>query len=222
MAMGCTNVTIGGILNLNTATVTGDRNLTIQPGGVVNGGSGSINLAGNWSNTGAFAAGTSTVSFTDNAPCASSSTITGPTTFFNLSMVSSTGKTYAFQAGTTTVVGGLLTIQGNAGTSIKIVSTAPGSAANLSLATGGSQNILHVGVTDNHATGQVLAPGQVNEGGGGNTDGWFAGAAAPLFTQVPTLGEMGLLLLILMLGAAGMSAVARARPQSNSQVRSRK
>jgi hypothetical protein len=223
-ALGCTDIIVGGTLNLNTATVTGVRNVTIQPGGVINGGSGSIALAGNWSNTGSFVAGTSTVSFVDNAPCAPSSTITGSTTFFNLSLVSSTGKVYAFQAGATTTVNGLLTILGIAGTSIKIVSTAPGSPANLFLAPGGSQNILHVGVTDNDATGQFLAPGQANEGGGADVIDWF-GAAATLggeLTQVPTLGEMSLLLLILMLGAIGMSGVARLRPESNSQVRSRK
>ena len=222
MALGCTDIVVGGTLNLNTATVTGVRNVTIQPGGTVNGGSGSIAVTGNWSNTGSFVAGTGTVSFVDNAACAPTSTITGSTTFFNLSLAGSTGKTYAFQAGATTTVSKLLTILGGAATSVKIVSTAPGSAANLSLAPAGTQNIQHVGVTDNHATGQVLAPGLANEGGGGNTDGWFTAAVAGPLTQVPTLGEMGLLLLILMLGAAGMSAIARARPESNSQVRSRK
>jgi hypothetical protein len=188
---------------------------------VINGGSASVTLAGNWSNTGSFVAGTSTISFVDNAACATLSAINGTTTFFNLSLVSSTGKFYEFQAGSTTTVTGLLTVQGTAGTSIKIISTLPGLAANLTLAPGGTQNIQHVGVSDNHATGQTLAPGQTNEGGGTNTDGWFAASVAGS-QQVPTLGEMGLLLLILMLGAAGMTAVARMQPQSNSQVRSRK
>ena len=222
MDLGCTDIIVGGTLNINTATVTGVRSVTIQGGGVIDGGSGSITLVGNWSNAGSFVPGTSSVSFIDNAACAAASTITGNTTFFNLSLVSTTGKVYSFQSGSTTRVNGLITIQGTAATSIKLVSTVPGSVANLLLAPGGTQNILHVGVTDIRAIGQVLAPGQTNQGGGGDAPGWFLGAvAAAGANPIPTLGEMNLLLLILMLGAAGMAAFARVRPKSNRQARSR-
>jgi hypothetical protein len=210
--LGCSDIVIGGTLQVNSGTVINVRNVTIQAGGVIDGGVGTITLAGNWSNSGSFVPGTSTVSFVDNAACAPSSTISGSTTFYNLSLVSSSGKIYAFQAGSSQIVLNLLTITGVAGTPIKITSTVPGVQATLNLAPGGSQNIAHVGVIDNWAIGQPLAPGQGNEGGGANVRGWFG---LPLNAAIPALDVGNLLLLMLVLGAMGMTAVARVRPKSN-------
>ena len=78
-----------------------------------------------------------------------------------------------FQVGTTQSIAGLLEIVGTTGKPIQFRSGTLGQVANINLLPGGTQSILHVGVTDVWATGQHLAPNQTNEGGGGNAFNWF-------------------------------------------------
>jgi hypothetical protein len=210
--LGCTDITVAGNLQVGSAPITTVRDVTIQagttPDGTLDGGAGSITLAGNWSNSGIFIPGTSSVFFVDNPPCAASSTLSGNTTFYNLSLVSSLGKTYAFTAGTTQTILHALTIQGTLAHPIQIVSTVPGEQAFINLAPGGTQNIAHVGVSDNWATGQPLAPSLTSEGGTGNSRGWFGVA---LSSPIPTLGPGGMALLVLILAGVGVFFAPRRR-----------
>ncbi len=65
MNMNCQDVIEGGgTLNLQSGTLQDVRNLTIQSGGVLNGGSALIIMNGKWTNNGTFNPGTSTVEFT--------------------------------------------------------------------------------------------------------------------------------------------------------------
>jgi hypothetical protein len=182
MDLGCTDMTVAGNLQVGSAPITSVHNVTIQagtsPDGTLDGGSGSITLAGNWSNNGTFIPGTSSVFFVDDSGCATSSTLSGNTTFYNLSLVSSLGKAYTFTSGTTQAILNALTIQG-----IQITSGVPGSPGFINLAPGGTQNISHVGVSDNWATGQPLAPLLTNEGGTGNSRGWFG---IPMNLNIPS------------------------------------
>lgn len=212
--LGCGDIVVAGALQIGGGLARNVRNVTIQPGGTLDGGSGTITLSGNWSNTGSFVAGTSTVSFVDAAGCSTTSTITGNTTFFNLSLVSTAGKTYAIQAGSTQTIAGNLTIQGVSGTPIRIVSTNPGFQASTDLLPGGTQSILHVDVRDNWGVGQVLAPGQTNEGNGTNFPGWFGALVAAIV--VPTLDWAGLALLAILVVGLGMVA-ARYRGANGNQ-----
>jgi exosortase sorting signal-containing protein len=210
--LGCTDITVAGNLQVGSALITTVRDVTIQagtpPDGTLDGGSGSITLAGNWSNSGAFFPGTSSVFFVDNPGCAASSTLSGNTTFYNLSLVSSLEKIYTFTAGTTQTILHALTIQGTLAHPIQIASSVPGDPGFINLASGGTQNISHVGVSDNWATGQPLAPSLTSEGGTGNSRGWFGVA---LNTPIPALGTGGMALLALILAGFGVFFAPRRR-----------
>ena len=199
--LACTDVVVAGTLFVASGSLVNVRNLTIQPGGTISGDSGLIQVGGNWNNSGTFTAGTSTVRFVDS--CGStSSTIGGSTAFFNARFVSSIGKNYVFQVGTTQTIAGVLEIQGTTANPIQFRSSAPGQVANINLLPAGTQSILHVGVTDVHATGQHLAPHQTNEGGGGNALNWFGGPPPPLHganVAIPTLGDGALAALAALL-----------------------
>ncbi len=86
-----------------------------------------------------------------------------------------------FAVGSTQTITGVLEITGTAPQPIQFRSSAPGQVAFINLTGTGTQQIVHVGVTDVWATGQWLAPGQQNEGGGGNANRWFG---------IPPTGEM--------------------------------
>jgi hypothetical protein len=206
--LACTDLIVGGTLHVDTATMTNIRHVTIQPGGVLDGGAGTVRLGGDWTNGGAFTAAASHVEFRDLCSL-SFSTLGGATTFANLSFVSAIGKTYRFTAGQTQTVGGILEIAGSASQPIQIRSTTPGTAAFLNLLSGGTQQIQHVGVTDNWATGQWLAPTLTNEGGGGNANRWFGGSPPGGISPIPTAGAGTLAALATLLGLFGAWAVQR-------------
>ncbi len=75
--------------------------MTIDPAGVVNGNSATLEVAGDWDNAGTFNAGTSTVALVDGCGLASA-VVAGDTTFANLEMMTTTGFLYSFMAGSTT------------------------------------------------------------------------------------------------------------------------
>lgn len=171
LGLGGTNLQLAGSFTSGSGIINDAANVGIQSGGVLDAGSGTLTLFGNWSNAGTFNAGTSTVNFADGST--DPSLIDGNTTFYNASFVSSVGKTYAFAVGSTQTIQGLLTILGNAAKGIQFASTSAGQVAFIDLLGGGSQNIDFVGVSDVHATGQHLAPTKTNDGGTGNDLGWF-------------------------------------------------
>jgi hypothetical protein len=200
--LGCTDLIVAGTLQLGNGQVLNARNVTVQPGGALNGGSGTIALGGNWSNSGIFVAGIGTVQFGDLCAIASA-TVSGSSSFANARFVSSIGKNYVFAVGSTQTITGVLEITGTASQPIQFRSSAPGQVAYINLTATGTQQIVHVGVTDVWATGQWLAPGQQNEGGGGNANRWF-GIPQSSEIPVPTLSTLmqGLLATLLAVAAA--------------------
>ncbi len=210
--LGCTDITVAGNLHDGSAAISNVRNVTILPGaapdGTLDGGSGSITLAGNWTNSGTFIPGTSSVLFVDNIGCATASTIGGSTTFNNLSLFSGVGKAYTLPPGTTQTIIHALTIQGAPGNPLQITSGVPDSTGYINLASGGTQSIVHVGVSDNWAIGQPLAPLLANEGGAGNSRGWFG---VPVTVPVPALGATGIGLLALLIAVSGLFLAPRRR-----------
>jgi hypothetical protein len=203
--LSCTDVVVAGTLNVDTGALKNVRNLTIQPGGVVNGGSGLIEIGGNWSNSGNFVAGSSTVNFRELCG-AGPATISGNTTFSAVSFVSAIGRTYTFTVGSTQTITTLLQISGTQANPIQFKSSSSGQVASINLLTGGTQQIQNVGVTDVWATGQWLAPLGHNAGGGGNAQRWFGnpviGGAAKA-TPIPTLDYGALAALATFLAVAG-------------------
>ncbi len=199
--LGGTNLQASGSVILGSGNINDAANIDIPSGGSLDAGSGTLTLSGNWSNAGSFNAGTSTVNFVDGGT--DPSIISGDTTFYNASFISSVGKTYAFVVGSTQTIQGLLTILGTSSQGIQFASTTAAQVAFIDLLQGGSQNIDFVGVSDVHATGQHLAPTKTNDGGTGNDLGWFGnypagGGASVAPTPVLSIFAAFLLALILL------------------------
>jgi hypothetical protein len=199
--LACTDLVVAGTLQLGAGQVLNARHVVIQAGGVVDGGSGTLELGGDWTNGGGFLAGTGTVRFADLCGL-TSATIAGNNEFRNARFVSATGKTYVFAIGATQTVTGVLQISGTTPQPIQFRSSVPGQVAYINLTGTGTQQIQHVGVTDVWATGQWLAPGQQNEGGGGNANRWFGNPQLPA-VEIPMLGAGALALLAALLALSG-------------------
>jgi len=195
LGVGCTDMTVGGNLQLGSGAVFSIRDMRILAGSI-DAGSGTLTLGGNWDNQGSFIAGSSLVSIVD--ACAPAAGFSGPSTFYDLSLVSSIGKRITILPGQTQTVLHALTIIGTLANPIQIQSGVPGRPGFLQLDAFATQNISHVGVSDNWATGQPLAPTLSNEGGTGNSLGWF-GVALDGVRPVPAIGNWGLALLTIMM-----------------------
>jgi len=196
--LGCADLTIAGTLSAGTAGFAQARDVTIDPTGLVNGDSAMLQVAGDWDNSGAFNAGTSTVQLVDGCGL-TSAVIAGDTTFANLDMTTSSGKLYSFTSGSTQTVTTSLTLMGeDSGDQLKIRSTLAGSEAFLDLQ-GASQSAAHVDVQDNHAIGAPLEllGASIKRA---NTLGW-------LNLAVPALSLLGLVGLGAILVASGRRAL---------------
>lgn len=136
-------------------TVNGDLTITV---GILDTNNSNINVAGSWSNSGNFTAGTGAVQFTS----ASQSDITGTTTFYDLTVDTNAAgaKTVRFGAGQEQTVSHTLTLKGYAGKVLTIRSTTDSTDAFLKLQVGGTQSLDYLDVYDNNASnGQTLAGG---------------------------------------------------------------
>jgi hypothetical protein len=206
--LACTDLIVAGTLQVASGTVLNARHVTIQAGGTIDGGSGTIALGGDWTNAGQFVAGTSAVRFRDLCSLTAAS-VRGSTSFSTASFVTASGRNFVFDVGATQTVNAVLEIAGTASLPIQFRSAVPGQVGYINLVPSGTQLIQHVGVTDVWATGQWLAPSLTNEGGGGNANRWFGagGAAAP----IPTLADFALLALAALLAATGAWSVRRQR-----------
>ncbi len=205
----CTELRVSGTLNLANGKIINARSVSIDPGGVINAGAGQIEIGGSWSNAGLFNAGSSTVSFVD-IPCSDPArAIVGQNNFFNLAIQSTTGQATRFGAGQTQSVAGNLTFIGTPSQPLSLLSTVPDNPWMISLASpNGTQNISEVAVSDSVATGQWLAPFQVNRIAG-VTSGWFQQPDLP----VPSTSTIAILLLILLIAIISRQWVSR-RPDS--------
>jgi hypothetical protein len=195
--LGCTDVVVSGTLQVNSGQLKNVRSVTINPGGAIDGGSGLIEVGGNWTNSGTFIAGSGAVNFRDLCSFGNA-VVMGSTTFSRVSFATGSGKNYVFAVGSTQTVKSLLQITGTAPQPIQFRSSLPGQVAFMDLLIGGTQQIQHVGVTDVWATGQWLAPFLTNEGGGGNARRWF-GVPNDAVVPIPTLHRTAILALAALL-----------------------
>lgn len=159
MDLDCGDLVISGTLNLNTGAYTNVGNVVINSGGVLNGDSGSISLSGDWTNNGGTTnPGSSQVTF--NTDCGNDTiNVAGNSSFFNLTVQTTTGRQITFEAGSTTTVQGHLVMNGtgdenNPANLLKIRSSSPGNPA--FLVVDGTYAITQVDVQDNHA----ILPGE--------------------------------------------------------------
>jgi hypothetical protein len=206
LALADVLIPAGGSIALGGGRLDNVGNLSIA--GTLDAGTGGISLAGDWTRTGTFVPGTSTVSFIDGG--LGQSNLTGDTDFHALSLVSSTGKTYVIESSRTLRVAAGLTIRGLAGSPIQVASPDPSRVAFVNLAAAGTQDIEFVGVSNVHASGQPLAPTQSNQGGTGNARGWFGSLLMAPF-PVPGLSPLALLVLGLLMIATAMRRARRSR-----------
>ncbi len=184
--LGCSDLVVSGTMNTDSASVAQAVDVNIASGGTLNGGSGTLDVTGNWTRTGTFNAGTGRVNFIDGCGT-TSSTISGASTFNDLQLTTSTGKQVFFEAGQTTTVSGTVTLAGASGNLLEIRSTVDGSEAFLDLAQAATG--VRVDVKDNHAIGAPVAllSGSVISG---NADGWVLRVLLPGLTLLG-LGVLG-------------------------------
>lgn len=219
--LACSDLVVGGTVRVQSGAVRNVRNVTIQSGGAIDGGSGVIQVGGNWTASGSFVAGTGEVDFRDLCGVGAAS-ISGNTTFFRASFVSTTSKNYIFGVGSTQRILSVLEISGATPSPIQFRSATPGQVASIDLVNSGTQLIQHVGVTDVWSTGQCLAPGQSNEGGGGNAKNWFicssGGGGGSTPASIPALDAAALLALGALLAGSGLWFVRRATARRKEAV----
>ncbi|MEO7936210.1 MAG: hypothetical protein ABIR27_08120 [Dokdonella sp.] len=192
IALGTSNVDLGGTLNVGSGQIVGIASLMAQAGAVLAGGSGLIELSDDWSMLGTFDAGTGTVRFID--ALTSTSNLRGSNAFHALSLISVIGKHIVLEPGSIQRISQLLEIQGTAAQPIQIERLPGGAVANIDLAPPATQLISHVGVSNVYAIGEPLAPDLSNEGGSGNANGWFGALPEPPL-PLPASSPFSLLIL---------------------------
>lgn len=210
--VGATGLSIGAgsTMQLGDALLSlGCNDLHIEPAGTLQAQASTIELAGTWDNRGTFEAGTGTVLLDDGCGAPEIASVLGSNTFFDLRVITSTGKTVLFEAGATQTILDGLTLMGAPGNRLVIRSTMPGQQAFLNLLPSASQLIDYVDVADNGATGQVLVMNtevSAHSVDRGNTSRWFfAGKPA-----APALSAWALGLLFTGLSTVGLWRLRRA------------
>jgi len=213
---GATGLSIGAgsTVQLGDALLAlGCNDLLIEPAGTLQAQASTIRLAGNWDNRGTFDAGTGTVLLEDGCGAPEIASVLGSNTFFDLRIITSTGKTVRFEAGVTQRILDGLRLMGAPGELLVIRSSIPGQKAFLDLAPTASELIDYVDVAGTGATGRLLAPGPAaahHSIDSGNTTGWFFVPAA----SAPVVSGIGLAALVLLLLGVGMRQYAHAADQS--------
>lgn len=129
-----------------------------------------MNVGKDWNNSAAFTAGTSVVTLDGAAQ-----TMTGTTTFYDLTKVSTTLDTLTFSADGTDEqhVTHKLTLQGASGNLLSLLKSGANPQAELNLHAGGIQSLRYLDVNDNHATGLLLVAGATSNDGLNNTNWAF-------------------------------------------------
>jgi hypothetical protein len=194
--LGCTDLIVAGALSIDSGSLTGVRSVNIQSGGSITATSGTLSLSGDWSNAGTFSGGSGLVSFVDAAGCATAGgTISGNTTFSQLSFITATGKTYRIASGSLQTITQFLTIQGAPGLPLVLRGATPGQPASIALL--GDQSTSNFGAADLFATGNWIAPNQTNAIAGSGVSRVFGDPNPP----IPALPGVLLGVLALLLAA---------------------
>jgi hypothetical protein len=132
--MACTNVSVQGTLNVGSTDLSQVASIDILSGGQVLAGSSIISLGRNWSNNGTFIPGSSTVLVND-ACSSGASEISGNTTFNNLTISSTTGRSFILSDGAVITISGILRIEGTQANPITLA-TRTGESAKIQLMPG--------------------------------------------------------------------------------------
>jgi hypothetical protein len=120
--LGCTDLDVQGSVLVGAGRISQAATIDIAASGVLDGGSGTISLGGNWNNAGSFVPGSGTVTLVDDCS-AGPAQITGNTVFNNLTLTSANGRTFVIPAGRGITVTGALTLQGLPALPIQLASS---------------------------------------------------------------------------------------------------
>lgn len=162
----------GGALNL-AGNITLRDDITLTSGALAMG-SATLTLSGNWSHVGATVTpGGSTVILNG-----ANQSITGNTTFNNLTKSATSSDTLTFAATSTTTVNGVATLNGVSGQPLNLRSTTPGIRWNFTVTSSATKNFNHLNVADSDASGSAAAHKPLiiqpsNSIESGNTIDWF-------------------------------------------------
>jgi hypothetical protein len=209
--LGCGDLNLEGELNLDSGGVGRIGSVAATAGSVANGDAGRIDFGGDWSIGGVFNAGTSHVALQDECGNGASN-VSGDNSFYDLAIVTSTGKNVVLEADKHQSILHDLVLTGTEGNLLKLRSSIPGVAGILILSESGSQIIDYVDVQDSWAMkpGQHLAlgwPQEFNSLDSGNNTRWFYNFE---FSEpVPSLSYLGGLLFIVLILAGATSAYKR-------------
>lgn len=193
--LACGQIDVYGTLLSGSAQANNVEDVFIHGGGTLQGDSATLEVSGSWSNEGSFVAGSSEVVFTDQ--CATTTVISGNTTFNDLTFSSSSGKVFYVAAGTVITVRGALLAQ-SSGPPLSIVAVGAGPAP------------------------VIIALGDVSAEFAGLLSGITLqiGAAAPV--AIPAMSGTGvsiLVLLLLLLAAWVRRSHARVYNPSTAAIR---
>ncbi len=139
--------------------------------GLITAGASTWNVGGNFTNSGTFTAGASTVTLDGT-----NQSISGSTTFNNLTKTVTTARTLTFDASSTTTIIGTATLQGASGQLLSLRSSTPGTRWNFTLNAGAAKTISYVDVQDSDASGSDTALKPINPSNSstsGNNLQWF-------------------------------------------------
>lgn len=145
-------------------------NTFTNSGGTFNANGLAMNVAGNWSNSATFTANSNTVTLDGT-----NQTFTGSTTFYTLSKIVTSAATLTFDDAGTITVSNSLTFNGASGQLLSLRSDNNGTAAALTLQSGGTQSLNYLDVKDNNAGGGLLLVGLNSTNSGNNTNWVFGG-----------------------------------------------
>ncbi len=225
------------VLNAGSSTVDINGEVVIYPtdgngDNVLNAGMSSWTVSGNWTDNDVFTAGTSTVALDGT-----NQSITGATTFYNLTKAVTSADTLTFQAGQTQTIaaggtlsftgtagktqtiaaGGTLSFTGTAGNLLQLRSSTPGTEWFLTVNAGVAPIANYVDVKDsNAAAGQTIyAYYSTDAAPGGTNTNWVFGQQLQLVKQVWDASGSTCLASVPSDGACSGGATAVAVPAGN-------
>jgi hypothetical protein len=161
----------GGTFTLPAATDV-NGNLTITAGTLdATTSNFGITLAGNWSNSGTFTARSGTVTLDGT-----NQTLSGATTFYNLSKTVASAATLTFPASTTTTVTNAWTAQGASGQLLSLRSSSSGTQWQINPS--GTRSVEYVDVKDSNNTNATAISCTSNCTNSGNNTNWNFGGSS--------------------------------------------
>ena len=183
--LACGFLDVQGNLLMNSGEISQALNVDIASGALLDGGSGVLQLSGNWNNQGTFNAGDSTVLI--DASCSSAPiSLSGNTVFNNLTIIGGSNRIVSLPSGSQLTVNGTLTLQGTDPAPLQLVSS-DGVLAMISLGPDAQVIQNNVSLADNVRIG----------------------ARSAGIVAVPSLGILSLSLLGLLIVVLGAALVPR-------------